>query len=155
MYFKNRKAFTMIELIFVIVIIGILASVAIPKMAANRDSAKASLCVTEVSSFISEITLYYTVYGKFANISDMSNIAIGNTEESGFPNDTDMANAKADYYCEGVKLAEYEATQAGTLTKLAVSSSSPVSPPAAFKADRRLQENSFYRSYILGGYVVE
>ncbi len=37
---SNKKAFTMIELIFVIVIIGILAAVAIPKLAATRDDAK-------------------------------------------------------------------------------------------------------------------
>ena len=35
----KRNAFTMIELIFVIVILGILASVAIPKLAATRDDA--------------------------------------------------------------------------------------------------------------------
>ncbi len=34
-----KKAFTMIELVFVIVIIGILASVAIPRLAVTRDDA--------------------------------------------------------------------------------------------------------------------
>ena len=38
----NKKAFTMIELIFVIVIIGILAAVAIPRLAATRTDAKIS-----------------------------------------------------------------------------------------------------------------
>ena len=38
MYIK-RNAFTMIELIWVIVILGILAAVAIPKLAATRDDA--------------------------------------------------------------------------------------------------------------------
>ncbi|MDD7090198.1 prepilin-type N-terminal cleavage/methylation domain-containing protein [Campylobacter sp.] len=32
-----KKGFTMIELIFVIVILGILASVAIPRLAATRE----------------------------------------------------------------------------------------------------------------------
>lgn len=36
----NKKAFTMIELIFVIVIIGILAAVAIPRLAVTRTDAK-------------------------------------------------------------------------------------------------------------------
>ena len=37
-----KNAFTMIELIFVIVILGILAAVAIPKLAATRDDAQVS-----------------------------------------------------------------------------------------------------------------
>ena len=37
--YNKRNAFTMIELIWVIVILGILAAVAIPKLAATRDDA--------------------------------------------------------------------------------------------------------------------
>ena len=52
-----KQAFTMIELIFIIVIIGILASVAIPKLAATRDDAinvtlksNAAICIRDLIS---------------------------------------------------------------------------------------------------------
>ena len=50
-----KKAFTMVELIFVIVIIGILASVAIPKIAASRDDAKISVLAAQAKIAFSDI----------------------------------------------------------------------------------------------------
>ena len=47
---KSKKAFTMIELVFVIVIIGILAGVAIPRLAATRDDAEITKGMTTLSS---------------------------------------------------------------------------------------------------------
>ncbi len=48
---KNKKsAFTMIELVFVIVVIGILAAVAIPRLAATRDDAQVTKAKVLVSS---------------------------------------------------------------------------------------------------------
>ncbi|GIT98636.1 prepilin-type N-terminal cleavage/methylation domain-containing protein [Sulfurovum sp. TSL1] len=56
----SKKAFTMIELIFVIVIIGILAAVAIPKLAATRDDAKVSKAVHNLKTCIVDISAGYT-----------------------------------------------------------------------------------------------
>ena len=47
---KKKSAFTMIELVFVIVILGILASVAIPRLAATRDDAELTKAKTVVAS---------------------------------------------------------------------------------------------------------
>ena len=51
-----KKAFTMVELIFVIVIIGILAGVALPQFAATRDDAKISKLAMAIKIFQSELT---------------------------------------------------------------------------------------------------
>jgi len=59
-----KSAFTMIELIFVIVIIGVLASVAIPKLAATRDDALSSTVLTNLADCITFAGGRYTATGK-------------------------------------------------------------------------------------------
>ena len=60
-----KKGFTMIELIFVIVILGVLASVAIPRLAATRDDAEVAKAATNLTTAVSDITAYYTAKGTF------------------------------------------------------------------------------------------
>lgn len=52
-----RKAFTMIELIFVIVVLGILSSIAISKMAVTRDDAEIAKGRAQIAAIRNAITL--------------------------------------------------------------------------------------------------
>ena len=59
----STNAFTMIELIFVIVILGILASVAIPKLAATRDDAKKSTLIANAKTCVNDVVSAYKGQG--------------------------------------------------------------------------------------------
>ena len=73
----KRSGFTMIELVFVIVILGILASVAIPKLAATRDDANIAKSTSEISSLVQDIGSYYTAKGNLENnVSKMTNVTL-------------------------------------------------------------------------------
>ena len=73
-----KKGFTMIELIFVIVILGILASVAIPRLAGTRTDAEISALVANIRTLISDAAAYYAVKGDFtgAKWGDITNVSI-------------------------------------------------------------------------------
>ena len=64
---NNRSGYTIIELMFVIVIIGILAVIIIPKMAINREDAKASIVAQELAICVSDASTYYMKEGVFNN----------------------------------------------------------------------------------------
>lgn len=52
------KAFTLIELMVVIAIIGILASIAVPSFAAYRERAMVAVCITDIGTIAKEITVF-------------------------------------------------------------------------------------------------
>jgi len=70
-----KKAFTMIELIFVIVIIGILSAVAIPRLQMTRDDAVIAKNSQYIVGIMTEISTYSTANGESENnLSQMSSI---------------------------------------------------------------------------------
>jgi len=76
---KTKKAFTIVELVFVILIIGILSAVMVSRFMATRDDAKIAVALSHVGQLISEITIYYTSMGYFhSDLSKMSSITDAN-----------------------------------------------------------------------------
>ena len=73
-----KKGFTMIELIFVIVILGILASVAIPRLAATKTDAEIATTVSNIRTLISDLSSYYVVKGSFKDTKwgDVTNVPV-------------------------------------------------------------------------------
>ena len=83
-----KKGFTMIELIFVIVILGILASVAIPRLAGTRTDAEIATTVANIRTLLSDLNSYYVVKGEFAEGADgvkwneITNVPLENADSS-------------------------------------------------------------------------
>jgi prepilin-type N-terminal cleavage/methylation domain-containing protein len=81
---QNRKGFTLIELLIVVVIIGILAAIALPKFAATKDKAKLVSIKTDLRNLITAQEAYFAdnaTYGSLAQLQSASNfgLTVGNT----------------------------------------------------------------------------
>ena len=92
-----RKGFTMIELIFVIVILGILAAVAIPRLAATRDDAEITKSISNTTLAVRDAMSYYTARGEFNKIpANMTNVALVKSDGTVIAKTADMDPATQD-----------------------------------------------------------
>ncbi len=55
---RNREGFTLVELLIVVLILGALAAIAIPRITASAYNAKANACATNIDTMNSQIELY-------------------------------------------------------------------------------------------------
>ena len=65
----NRKGFTLIELLIVVVIIGILAAIAIPKFSNTKEKAVISAMKSDLRNYASSQESYYADYTSYGNIT--------------------------------------------------------------------------------------
>jgi prepilin-type N-terminal cleavage/methylation domain-containing protein len=87
----NRKGFTLIELLIVVVIIGILAAIAIPKFANTKEKAyiaamKSDLrnLVTAEESYFADYTTYTKDLGNAYSESSGVTVTVGNAAGTGW-----------------------------------------------------------------------
>jgi prepilin-type N-terminal cleavage/methylation domain-containing protein len=69
----NTRGFTLIELMIVVVIIGILSSIAIPKFSSVKNQANQAACRSNLRSIAGAEMIYYARYSTFSDLHGLEN----------------------------------------------------------------------------------
>ena len=65
-----RAGFTLLEILIVVVIIGLLASIVLPRLTAQTDVARANAAKAEIRSFITALELFKQHYNRYPTNSE-------------------------------------------------------------------------------------
>ena len=79
---RVRKGFTLVELLVVVLILGALAAIAVPRISQSAQTAKINACKTNVDLINSQIELYFANTGQW-------------------PEDLDAIVGNGDYFPDG------------------------------------------------------
>ncbi|EHJ4643663.1 prepilin-type N-terminal cleavage/methylation domain-containing protein [Campylobacter coli] len=99
-----KKAFTILELVFVIVILGILAAIALPKMSSSKDEAEVSKSLNNLKTLINDISIYTLKNSHLSSIKTMSNVSGVENVDLGNFNGTKEVNFRVGEDKECIKL---------------------------------------------------
>jgi len=70
--FRNRKGFSLIELLIVIAIIGIIATIAIPILLSARQGAIREKARNSLRSIVSAEAAFYATNGEYGDLTDLN-----------------------------------------------------------------------------------
>ena len=125
---NRRQGFTLIELLIVVVIIGILASIAIPKFSATREKAFISTLKSDLKNLASQQEIYYNDHFSYAasladaqaDASDGVSITINEADGTGWAATATHAGIPAElcgiYHGDAAAAGGSPAAEAGIVT---------------------------------------
>ncbi len=109
---RTKRAFTMIELIFVIVILGTLASIVIPRLASTRDDAEIARACANITRALSDMASYRVSQANFSIISQMTDIRDFSTPSANFADE----NATTNFKVGSVECLEFKSVGDGNIS---------------------------------------
>jgi prepilin-type N-terminal cleavage/methylation domain-containing protein len=66
---RSRKGLTLIELLIVVIILGALAAIAIPRITTSTTTAKQNACNTNVDTLNTAMEMYYIDHGSYPTLA--------------------------------------------------------------------------------------
>ncbi len=126
---RDQKGFTLIELLIVVVIIGILAAIAIPKFSATREKAYFAAMKSDLKNLASQQEIYYSDEYTYSNVATALGFVMSDAVTVGIVTYTNVgwsatathqaltsAQGCAIYYGENSATSNFGETQAGEIS---------------------------------------
>lgn len=85
MFKRNKRGFTLVELLLVVLILGALGAIAIPRMVATSTGAKTEACNTNVDLINSQIETYLVQTGTAASAFNATKLTALLADTAYFP----------------------------------------------------------------------
>ncbi|MFW5687039.1 MAG: type IV pilin protein [Halanaerobium sp.] len=90
---QNQAAFTLIELLIVIVVLGILMSMAVPALSGVKNRADTAVAKADLHNIMHSLEIYYLEEGEYPGQSTKSDLS----KISSDLNELNIKNAESDY----------------------------------------------------------